>query len=204
MMLIKFLFLTQKAVGKILYWFHRLIMYIEKKKLGYCGKNVVVKYPTTLNEKIFLYDHVSINGGARFIMCQNEKFIMKKYSGAAQGLTVVTGKHGHKIGCWSHDLLGIDAENTHSTVIVEEDVRIGVNVTLLPGVRIGRGAQIGACSVVTKDVPPYAVAVGNPAKVIKFIFTPEEIIKHEAVLYEESKRLSLETLCCIQDGARTS
>ena len=54
-------------------------------------------------------------------------------------------------------------------------VWIGADVTLLGGVRIGNGAIIGAGAVVAKDVPPYAVVVGNPARVIKYRFSPEEI-----------------------------
>ena len=46
---------------------------------------------------------------------------------------------------------------------------IGAGATVLPGVRVGRHAVIGAASVVTKDVPDYAVAVGNPARVIKML-----------------------------------
>jgi maltose O-acetyltransferase len=52
-------------------------------------------------------------------------------------------------------------------VIIEDDVWIGTRVTILPGVHIGRGAVIGACSVVTKDIPQFGVAVGNPAKVLR-------------------------------------
>jgi len=48
-----------------------------------------------------------------------------------------------------------------STIIIEEDVWIGFNSAILRGVRIGRGAIIGAGSVITKDVPPYAVIVGS-------------------------------------------
>ena len=51
--------------------------------------------------------------------------------------------------------------------IVEDDVSIGAGAVVLPGVRIGRGAMVGAGAVVTKDVPSNAVVVGNPAKVIK-------------------------------------
>lgn len=54
------------------------------------------------------------------------------------------------------------------TVSIGNDVWIGSRVTILPGVTIGNGAIIGASSVVTKDVPPYAVACGNPAKVVKY------------------------------------
>ena len=52
-------------------------------------------------------------------------------------------------------------------VIIGDNVWIGDKATILPGVKIGDGAVIGANSVVTKDVPPYAVIVGNPARVIK-------------------------------------
>ncbi|NOZ64832.1 MAG: transferase [Caldiserica bacterium] len=52
-------------------------------------------------------------------------------------------------------------------VIVEDLVKIGANVTILPGVRIGRGALVGAGTVVTEDIPPGMVAVGNPVKIIK-------------------------------------
>ncbi|KAI9888886.1 MAG: hypothetical protein M1814_006175 [Vezdaea aestivalis] len=52
-------------------------------------------------------------------------------------------------------------------IVVEEDCWLGGNVTILGGVRIGRGATVGAGSVVTKDVPPFAVVVGNPARVIR-------------------------------------
>ena len=54
-------------------------------------------------------------------------------------------------------------------VLVKEYAWIGAGATILPGVCIGRHAIVGAGSVVTKDVPDYAVAVGNPAKVIKML-----------------------------------
>ena len=79
-------------------------------------------------------------------------------------------------------------------VIVEEEVGIGVGVTLLAGVKIGRGATIGAGSVVMNNVPPYAVVMGNPAQVVGFVFTPEQIIEHEKALYPEEERLPLAKL----------
>ena len=66
-------------------------------------------------------------------------------------------------------------ETNHNQVIIGSDVWIGADVTLLGGVRIGNGAIIGAGAVIAKDVPPYAVVVGNPARVIKYRFSPEEI-----------------------------
>lgn len=52
-------------------------------------------------------------------------------------------------------------------VLIGPNVWIGASVTILAGVTIGEGAVIGAGAVVTKDVPPYSVAVGNPAQVVK-------------------------------------
>ena len=52
-------------------------------------------------------------------------------------------------------------------VVIADDVWIGARVTILPGVHVGTGSIIGACSVVTHDVPPFAVVAGNPAKIIK-------------------------------------
>ena len=59
--------------------------------------------------------------------------------------------------------------------IVGNDVWIGQNVTILPGVHIGDGAIIGACSVVGSDVPPYTIAAGNPARLIRRRFDAEMI-----------------------------
>ena len=52
---------------------------------------------------------------------------------------------------------------------VKKGASIGANATILPGIEIGEGAIIGAGSVVTKDVPPYSIVTGNPAKLIKMI-----------------------------------
>lgn len=64
-----------------------------------------------------------------------------------------------------------DPQNRSATygrpVVIEDKVWIGINATILPGVRIGYGAIIGANSVVTKDVPPMTVVAGNPARIIK-------------------------------------
>lgn len=53
-------------------------------------------------------------------------------------------------------------------VTIEDEAWVGFNATVLKGVHIGRGAIVGACAVVTKDVPEYAIVVGNPAKIIGY------------------------------------
>ena len=69
-----------------------------------------------------------------------------------------------------------------------------MNVTLLAGVHIGRGATVAAGAIVTKDIPPYCVCGGIPAKVIKFYWSIDQIIEHESRLYNEDERFSREEL----------
>jgi acetyltransferase-like isoleucine patch superfamily enzyme len=54
-------------------------------------------------------------------------------------------------------------------VVIEDNVWIGSKTIILPGVRIGNHAVIGAGSIVTKDIPPRCVAAGNPARVIRYL-----------------------------------
>lgn len=60
-------------------------------------------------------------------------------------------------------------------VVIGNGVWIGDSVIILPGVTIGNGAVIGAGSVVTRPIPPYAIAVGNPARVVRHRFSPEVV-----------------------------
>lgn len=56
-----------------------------------------------------------------------------------------------------------------SGIVIEDGASIGANATLLPGIRIGKHAMVGAGAVVTRDVPAYAVVAGNPATVLRFV-----------------------------------
>jgi chloramphenicol O-acetyltransferase type B len=76
-----------------------------------------------------------------------------------------------------YDWKGLD-----SNVIIEDDVWVGYGAIILSGVRIGKGSIVAAGSVVTKNVQPYSIVGGNPAKFIKHRFTCEEIIQHEALI----------------------
>ncbi|MHA2944194.1 acyltransferase [Ralstonia mannitolilytica] len=53
--------------------------------------------------------------------------------------------------------------------VIRQGASIGANATILPGITVGKGAMIGAGSVVTKDVPEFSVVLGNPAKVVRFL-----------------------------------
>lgn len=70
-----------------------------------------------------------------------------------------------------------DELNNSRKMIIEDDVWIGDNVIFLKKVHVGTGAVIGAGSIITKDIPPYAIVAGVPAKLIKFRFKENEIKK---------------------------
>lgn len=66
---------------------------------------------------------------------------------------------------------------TKGPIVVEDDVWIGSESLILSGVTIGQGAVVAAKSLVVKDIPPYAIVGGNPAKIIKYRFSPDLIDK---------------------------
>ncbi|EAW09729.1 sugar O-acetyltransferase [Aspergillus clavatus NRRL 1] len=73
-------------------------------------------------------------------------------------------------------------------IFIEDDCWIGANVVILPGVRIGQGSTIGAGSIVTKDIPPFSVAMGSPCRVKRTIPSAEEEEKDETNPYRNLVR----------------
>lgn len=67
-------------------------------------------------------------------------------------------------------------------VIIEDDVWVGANAIILKGVTVGEGAVVAAGSIVTKDVIPYSIVAGMPAKIVKMRFSEDEIKKHKMLL----------------------
>lgn len=178
-------------------WNNFLFTTFVRPRLGYCAKSARIQSGVIFccPSKIFLYENTRVFSGTRFIIStqgEGGNFIMKKNSGCAAGLTVITGNHLPEVGKWFDEIP--KSTDVNKDVVVEEDVWIGANVTIMAGVTVGRGSIIGAGSVCRKNIPPYSIVVGNPAKVVGFKFKPEEIIEHEAILYPKEERLPLETL----------
>lgn len=161
----------------------------QRYKFGYIDKTARVRFPILIKgiENVFLYENVIILGGAK-ILATKAPFTMKKNSGASEGLTVVTGNHPHSKGELFLTKATEDVQIAQE-VIVQEDVVLYTNVTLLAGVIVGRGAVVGSGSVCRTSIPPYAIVLGNPAKVIGFKLFPKQIIEHEKMLYPENERL---------------
>ena len=173
---------------------------LNRNSFGYIADSVILTPPLSGNIKnIYIYDNVGIGPRAVF-STPNAKVIIKGNSAIAEGLTIHTGNHTRVIGKFVTDItdsnkpLGYDKD-----VIIEKDVWIGANVTILAGVHVGRGATIAAGAVVNKDVPPYSVVGGIPAKVIKFYWTIDTILAHEGMLYPENERFKEDDLRQIFD-----
>lgn len=169
--------------------------------MGYMSDTAYVSRKTKIvgSKNVFLYDKAVIRQNA-VIHAGSARFIMKKYSSSASGLVVSTGTHLSVVGCWRREIneakkRELDPQNTSSgDVVVEEEVWLATNVVLMPGVVVGRGSAVGAGSVLRRSVPPYSTVMGNPARVVGFRFTPEQIIEHEKALYPEEERLPLDFL----------
>ncbi len=175
----------------------RLLYYHIKvfSRLALKGKGAYIGFPSLINNPAGVYLHpYSRLQGYHKIINDTGMFIMKEYSGASANLLVVTGNHIPTVGIPQFLLAPSHINDVEKDVIVEEDVWIGANVTLLSGAHLGRGTVVGAMSLVNSDIPPYAVVVGSPAKIIGVKFSIQQILAHEKNLYAEDKRFSVDYL----------
>ena len=117
-----------------------------------------------------------------------DKLIIGKFCAIAKGVEFVMNGANHRMdavttypfyiigGDWGGAIAPVKDElPLKGDTVVGSDVWIGQNVTVMPGVHIGDGAIIGANSTVASDIPPYAIAVGNPCRVVKYRFDQEFI-----------------------------
>ena len=139
-----------------------LVFHPENIELGanvYVGHHAILKgYHKNLmrigdeawiGQQAFLHSAGGIDIGARV--------------GIGPGVRIITSAHAEA----GRHVPILNSPVELAPVVIEDDCDLGVGAIVLPGVRIGRGAQIGAGAVVTEDVPPYSVAVGVPAKVTR-------------------------------------
>ncbi len=121
---------------------------VQPRAFFHSGRNISIGDRSSIGEKSYLSGTITMGndvmvGQEVLMMTQNHEFSRTDVPMDQQGL------------------------KPEKPIIIGNDVWIGARVTVLPGVKIGDGAIIGACAVVTKDVPEYAIVGGNPAKVIK-------------------------------------
>jgi len=114
-----------------------------------------------------------------------ERLIIGRFVQLAAGVRFITSSANHPMGGFSTYPFAIFNPETmmayapevamHGDTVIGHDVWLGNDATVLPGVTVGAGAIVGAKAVVSRDVPPYAVIGGNPARVIRMRFDPETV-----------------------------
>lgn len=161
---------------------NKIVSLFVKKAFAKCGRNV---HFSPLNSafsyrNISIGNYVYIGPHALFSSITHIEIGNKVIFGPC--VTIMGGNHNFRdVGIFMFDNHK-KRENDDLPVRIEDDVWIGCNVTILKGVTIGRGAVVGAGSIVTKSIAPYAIVGGNPAKIIRFRFTNDEIKEHERIL----------------------
>lgn len=108
---------------------------------------------------IILGDRVRVGIGSVLI----GPVTMGNGSGLGQHVFVAGFNHGYSDGSKNSSVQPLDIRPT----VIEDEAHVGANSVVVAGVTIGKRSQVGAGSVVTKDIPPFSVAVGNPARVVK-------------------------------------
>lgn len=172
--------------------------YSARKSISMLGKFEVSfkeKFPDTriIPTHIFDLDKVEIGkfsyGDLNVMMWANpnQKLVIGTCVSIAKNVLFILGGNHHydtvSTYPFSVEVLGgkedyndpTQTELTNGPIIVRDDVWIGTNATIMSGVTINQGAVVAACSVVTKDVPPYSIVGGNPAKIIKYRFSSDII-----------------------------
>lgn len=168
----------------------------SRSNFGSAGKNSNIGIPTfiTSPEDVFMEENAVLRLGASIQNNPGERVFIGKYTVIGLNVTIVTNNHRSTVGI-PQCLLGVSHINDKSKDIhIGEDVWVGTNATILSGGDLGRGCIVGACSTVTKPVPPYALVMGTPARIVGVKFNIEQIIEHEKALYPVSKRMSREEL----------
>jgi acetyltransferase-like isoleucine patch superfamily enzyme len=181
-----------------LYAFCKMIVSIKNRyflplsfsNYGYRSRTSEIRIPGTFApNNMYLYEQTRIGDGFRLISNKG-KFILKKYSVLASDCTIITQNHRSTVGI-PQVFLGINHINdSEEDIVIEEDVWIGYGVTLLKGAHCSRGCICAAHSLINREIPPYAVVAGTPAKIIAVKFSKQQILRHEEALYPEEERLS--------------
>lgn len=163
------------------------------------GPNSQIITPLTIKPgNMILDDCVRIQNHVNMISDKGT-IRVKKYSSIGSGTAIIPGAHVPTVGLPQFfSYLHINDEER--CIVIEEDCWIGASCILLSKCHIGRGAVVAAGSIVTKEVPPYAVVAGNPAKIIAVRFSKEQILKHEEILYPIEERMKISEIASLFDN----
>ena len=129
------------------------------RKIRHIFSNIVRKF-------YHLYLHfMGVNIGENSMISLGAKIDVRRGNISIGNNVIIT--YGVVILSHDYSALLMGNSNHQNHTIIEDNVFIGVNSVILPGVRIGKNSIIGAGTIVTKDVPPLSLVIGNPGKIIK-------------------------------------
>lgn len=152
---------------------HKILQNNLLKKLAGCGKNVHFdeRFVVAGASNITLGDSVYIGPNA-VLLAARAPITIQGHFMSGPGLTIITGDHRTDIRDRYMDEVTVAEKlpENDQPVVIEEDVWCGANVTILKGVRIGKGSVIGAGSVVTHNIGEYEIWAGVPARKIRSRF----------------------------------
>ncbi|WP_404461712.1 CatB-related O-acetyltransferase [Providencia rettgeri] len=169
-----------------------ILSFLLKGKYILLGKKIRIGKGAFINYQTKLDGYNLINDYSKVISCKlgEHSYVspmsilinvdIGKYCSIGPGCMIGLGTHPIDHLSTSPSLYNFSlSKDTHDSdfkkTIISHDVWIGANVSILSGLTIGTGAVIGAGAIVTKNIPPYAIAVGNPARIIRKRFSEEEI-----------------------------
>lgn len=159
---------------------------INKGLLKQCGKNVSIGSNFTIagGENITIGDDCAIGPNCVFYAAL-APITLGRAVMISPNVTLITGEHRTDIvGEYMRNVTpDMKTPQNDKPIVIEDDVWIGSNVTIMKGVTIGRGSIIHAGSIITKKVRPYTIYINEKMKVARF--TDEEIQKHEMLLHEK-------------------
>jgi acetyltransferase-like isoleucine patch superfamily enzyme len=166
------------------------VMPFKKSMLKKCGKKVYIGRGSDFTyQNISIGNHVSINKDCMF-MCTRSEIIIGDHVMFGPHVFMITGSHRTDIeGRFMDQITNEEKRSSDDRcIILEGDNWIGANSIILRGVTIGKGAVVAAGSVVNKDVEPYSIVGGVPAKILKYRFSPDQILHHEMMLVREHSK----------------
>ena len=178
-----------------------LVLYLKKNRLNKKWRKLNQHNFSTVNS-IFPLDKVTVGNGTygsldiELYGNPNTRVEIGHYCSIARDVRFIAdgGHEINKISTYPFNVrYGCEKceATTKGSIVIEDDVWIGEKSIILSGIHIGQGAVVAAGAVVTKDVPPYAIVGGVPAKVIKYRFEPEMI---EELLKIDYGKLSKEDI----------
>ena len=165
--------------------YNKIYIPIFRKRMGKCGEDVFFSPFNSVftYESMYVGNHVHIAYHADFVASRS-KIIIGNHVVFGPHVSIRGGDHRvDMIGMYVDEVRDEDKlPENDADVIFEGDNWIGMNVTILKGVTVGKGAIIAAGSVVVKNVPSYSIVGGVPAKVLKMRFDDDCISEHEKKL----------------------